>query len=1297
MASETPFRPRDLRAVFSSLEMLLRRDLQGKTLLGEVVFTEKHCDNVAGGLARLVGQRGAARALSEVIQHWPYVLAVWLVNEAFFNFVSGTYWPNVLGKIGIENPGPHSVRAGRAFVDFLERRNLPRFRRLKTRWSYLGPILAHSGVPRSCLPEFFERVLPRAAEYGVADGEGFEDLQHDLPRLYLTKPTERFLLFGEQIAQDFLRRSVELRSVWLTDRSVPDADVVGLPPRVIDAFREWTEKGPRESTAGSGRRLIRPVLRVDPGGGLVLVLPAERLEPSESSLRWIIEPEPGAAEHVEVRPQPGQRTTEGEEFVVPEPFSSLKVRLTDDIQGLGSWAFRGVARENPVLFFDADSLAVLSSRAVVAGPVGIAHPNEWRVIGGSAQEEEVPAPVLEEFGALPFAWQHLSAHVYDLTGFEHVLVRSPDGEASSPPLELGEVTALRPRLVCNGGTCTRGPDGTMVMIGGTPEIEIWRPAHQSEEDFRRAWSIEFRPDQDMEGRLAPFERALVNPALAASERSGNWWGFDLAQHDLLGPAPWGQFDVRARGPIGQDARFTVRLVPEIQIAHDWSEWSDHPDYAECRVIVPSGAELRGVEPKDGQYVIRASGKVVVLHLETDGFGGRRWDLPFDLDVPLPSWSVYEPQSSRQLLSWSRQPLSLSLKEVESPDAVLLVRLATPWGKPKEVEFRLRDAHGDVCRDHLKLDANGYGKIGLAPFLAACRQRMTPRLDLEVELALRRPVVLLCAQIQRRWDPRDFSCTIADELLILRWTERVHLENRAIEIHSVFMPWERSVIVNIPNDATGSWEMPASAALAVPGRYRVTLGINDPWTGRFEPAAEAATTVDLGGIEDWARSQLFSDTGPSGYLYRRLLAHYTGEVGSLDPPEFDDVAERRRFATRAFRTRRFLLEDDSSRPLREELGGILGKLPVEDVLAAIASHPEDFDPRAILRARLFTRPWHHASPLRADDNLDVLWRIWRPLGAWADLRLLRTASESAEARLLQRLGEEMLRLLSPLQPGSGLTFWDLETEEQVRARVLRVDSDSNFSPFAVARIRPGVVLFLRGESPEAFEGRQVLAQRDAAGAWQFEPSDADNTLPSCLVRVSAHASPSLGVFYPAESATYGAHPDPPIVALVQAGNWVVLDAIHAHCLQLPGSPISDEAFSECCFMWARRVAEDPERRRALVELCQEVGLAIAGDLERSSPSPRSKAECRILRELRARWFPNAWGEPLFAVNYLTWGVALATIWRGAGRMVPFSLREEVLEDAALGLLDLAPELFEHDLLKVCAIEAMDRTRELNDEP
>ena len=425
-----PKRSISLDEFFTFLEARLCSACAGKTLLGEIAFTEENCDNVASAIKKLITRDGPWTGIERLITRWPFTLALWLVNEAFFHFASGAYWPPILKRIGINNVPIYSVRLGRAFVNFLEWQQLPRFRRLNTRWSYLGPLLAHAGIPRSCLPEFFEKVLPRAEECAAAeDDAGFEQLLVSLPSLYLTKPTERFLLFGEQIARDFLKRSVELRRLWLTNGTAYQKQrTTPLPDRVVLAFKEWTERSQSPAGVSTARRsLRRPVLRLDLLHGLVLELPSQRLESGESLLRWIVEPDAGISMKVESRSEPGQRVTAANEWFLPAPFASLKVRLISGNSELATWVIDGISRNKPVLFFAAEDLRVIPYRIVDAGSVGIAHPSEWRLVG-TQNQKKWNHRILESLGLMPFGWRELDAKIYDLTDLERVELRNPDNQ-----------------------------------------------------------------------------------------------------------------------------------------------------------------------------------------------------------------------------------------------------------------------------------------------------------------------------------------------------------------------------------------------------------------------------------------------------------------------------------------------------------------------------------------------------------------------------------------------------------------------------------------------------------------------------------------------------------------------------------------------------------------------------------------------------------------------------------------------------------------------------------------------------
>jgi hypothetical protein len=56
---------------------------------------------------------------------------------------------------------------------------------------------------------------------------------------FTDKPVIRFLAYGGQVAEDFVERCREVAWEYLDSGIVPDAEEVGLPERVVGAYRQW--------------------------------------------------------------------------------------------------------------------------------------------------------------------------------------------------------------------------------------------------------------------------------------------------------------------------------------------------------------------------------------------------------------------------------------------------------------------------------------------------------------------------------------------------------------------------------------------------------------------------------------------------------------------------------------------------------------------------------------------------------------------------------------------------------------------------------------------------------------------------------------------------------------------------------------------------------------------------------------------------------------------------------------------------------------------------------------------------
>jgi hypothetical protein len=140
---------------------------------------------------------------------------------------------------------------------------------------YVAPILAHGGIPRYCLKDFFFNLLvPELRRSGSADAAELLAIWRTRKTAFqgIDRPVKRFLLYGGDAAVDLLDRCVELVSETARTGVLPSPDEVGLPPYLMKEF----SSGPvHTAKLGPGRSLPRPRVRLDPWDplGPVLELP----------------------------------------------------------------------------------------------------------------------------------------------------------------------------------------------------------------------------------------------------------------------------------------------------------------------------------------------------------------------------------------------------------------------------------------------------------------------------------------------------------------------------------------------------------------------------------------------------------------------------------------------------------------------------------------------------------------------------------------------------------------------------------------------------------------------------------------------------------------------------------------------------------------------------------------------------------------------------------------------------------------------------------------------------------------
>ena len=329
--------------------------LVSKRLLSELQFEQGDIDRLRQNL------------LPNGIQAWNYptLAAMMTVGIGVYYYNRGDFWsefPN------LDSPADR-ISWGRKFESFITGHDsLETFRSLikeERSHRYVGPILAHGGIPQTCLPDFFSLIT----RHGDREQSGRDVIGIiNSKRIYDDKPVQRFLKYGGEVAEEFVSRSLAL---WQCYERSDMAAKCGLPNRVVEEFSAWWPEH-RPKKRSDARRMPRPELRIEPDGlGVYLYLPR-------------------CDDHPKIGPNFLWQAL-GEKWSVTR---AHEVPLAPN----DNWKITGVGNEHtlegpsdvfPVLFFDPNTGKAISEPSLRRLPA-----NVWVVFKGELEAE--PLPVFNE-------------------------------------------------------------------------------------------------------------------------------------------------------------------------------------------------------------------------------------------------------------------------------------------------------------------------------------------------------------------------------------------------------------------------------------------------------------------------------------------------------------------------------------------------------------------------------------------------------------------------------------------------------------------------------------------------------------------------------------------------------------------------------------------------------------------------------------------------------------------------------------------------------------------------------------
>lgn len=842
-------------------ENRLRPQVAEVDLLGEVSLTEDEVRSLGreiGDLVRGEGWTGASQRLQE---QYPCTYAVFLVATGAYYYEERAFWSAVREATGLSISPPQTSQWGQLFGEIVRALPVAQFPSLGGH-RYIGPILAHAGIPSYCLADFFANFLqPLLTRPEVASLSTEEFIQQRLRQasiLYTTdKPVLRFLEHGGRLAVDFLERCREMAHRFEEQGEIPSPEAVGLPPRVVREYQAWLEGRARPSLRK--RAAFRsPVLFLDPWGwGPGLRLPAQPLPSPDPDLRvlWRVFLGDKTEIPAEIRREETDFKTAPHTILLPEPAPeyrlSLLVRRTEEDRALREellreWRIPGVTEDCLLLWFDPKDGRRISTQNTLPGS------RLWVLRSPEVVLEADPPgslQVLEQFPRLPGGWSDFVGQEVDLSRARSLRVH---GRGQSR--EYVVLSELHGQPALEGSNRLWAEDGRPPLYVGVPPL-LCIPL-SSHEPRPHRWHVEICN----EGPALPEVRVseiLGNLQPEVREREAV-----LDLRVWLGNSPMGTYRVKVRGPLGHKADLAFRILPVLEtVGHEIFYLPEEAEEARLLVETDGYTEL-DLQPgaAEAQVILQEENGERRFYEVTAGVARADFPLRFvrrtpqgdsvcvPLSVPIRRlrWMVVLGPEQALAPQWRIAPLQLPLEALEqAEDPLLLVDVFSGAEENMRVTLSLRDEDDNALQEQEGRWRAGQPNLRfhLAAFLDTLRQ--SPALSATFVLKLlglphrgevSYPVLQVSRRFIVRWAEVD-GAQIGDTLYLrLRWEAPVQIRHRLARLWSLWRPWEPPLEIPIPDSARDEHRCAFLVDRLVPGKYLLEITTRDPWATDVGPPA-----------------------------------------------------------------------------------------------------------------------------------------------------------------------------------------------------------------------------------------------------------------------------------------------------------------------------------------------------------------------------------------------------------------------------------------------------------------------------
>ncbi len=899
-------------------ERELRKRLDGADLLGEAGSISKEETYELGKLiGALFRNLDWDRVKERILSDYPRSFAVYLVFQGVHGYIEGNFWSAVRDTTGIDLSSAQTSEWGQLFERIVGKLGVARFPQLGGH-RYVGPILAHGGIPDSALPVFFDHfIYPwiMRTEYLALTAREFisERIRLSSAEANLDKPIIRFLRFGGVVAEDFADRCRDLVVKTAETGVTPSPKEVGLSPRVTERYRQWCEQHDLNIGQDKFRGFRTPILLVEPWGvgpSLYFAPQSTPLDNSHWQITWQVYADTTLLREWITPPHRMEGTSVplrrvGKEYRVELTLTPLNYTGHDDTERFKRiWRFPGMTKDCPLMLFDAGTNRQIPSKPILPAT------RMWIYHYPSVELKARPPATLraiEELPQLPWEWNTLRGQLIDLTDVEELII-----------LKAGTTTSICEFAVYNqdqhllegGEIFPTDDDAPPLYIGTPPSLNIrthgtslnkWHVQICNEAAISPDVNLHLE-DLDKQGYLS-HRNALIM----------------LRLDRYLGTSPLGNYRVTVRGALGHNSDLRFRTLPFLDmVGHDTLHLPEKGQSkihflletrSDVEVSLETGARdcvVTLVDDRNGKSLYEVTaGKDksnVPLQFSSRELNGKLAGTSLLVPIRRLRWMVTANQEESIAPKWRTTPLCVALETLEQDrEPYLLVDLFGGTCGNLEVTVLLVNDEETILQEEHMLFKKGQSptRFDLRVFLDTIRHSPSPfSLKLRLRglpnapddifiplLFLTRGFAVEHAEVATLWNEDTID-------LSLRWQPDSPLMHRFVRFWSVWRPWDNPFTLDLPDEAQGGYEISLPQEDLIPGKYLLEFGVRNPWLGepphtiRHVDEAVLSAFIPQGAVDkrlnDLTSLRKEGTGNLVGVLERAIILHDSGQDEKAHP-------------------------------------------------------------------------------------------------------------------------------------------------------------------------------------------------------------------------------------------------------------------------------------------------------------------------------------------------------------------------------------------------------------------------------